>query len=94
LIIVTPRFHASHHAVDRRYGDANFSTIFSIWDRLFGTYSQREKEAATTQASDALGLPEARELTFSPIAWLLEPFQPRNLNLNPEQVRSEIHKHR
>ena len=25
--LVTPRFHAAHHAVDQRYGNANFSTI-------------------------------------------------------------------
>ena len=80
-IIVTPRFHASHHAVDRRYGDANFSTILSIWDRLFGTYSQPEAGGATTLAEDALGLPDARDITFSPIAWLLEPFKTRNLHL-------------
>ena len=85
-VIVTPRFHASHHAVDRRYGDANFSTILSIWDRLFATYSQPENGGATTQAAEALGLPEARDLTFSPIAWLLEPFRSRNLDLEPERV--------
>jgi len=85
-IIVTPRFHASHHAVDRRYGDANFSTILSIWDRMFATYSQPESGGANTQAEDALGLPEARHLTFSPIAWLLEPFRSHNLNLEPEQA--------
>lgn len=85
-IIVTPRFHASHHVVDRRYGDANFSTILSIWDRLFGTYSQPEDGNATIGAEGALGLPEARELSFSPIAWLLEPFRSRNLNLASERV--------
>ncbi len=84
--IVTPRFHASHHAVDRRYGDANFSTILSIWDRLFGTYSQPEEDGATTQAVDALGLPDARDLAFSPIAWLLEPFRNRNLDLGSERI--------
>ncbi len=81
-IIVTPRFHASHHAVDRRYGDANFSTVLSIWDRLFHTYSQPKNGGATTEASNALGLPEARHLIFSPLAWLVEPFRPRNLDLN------------
>ncbi len=85
-IIVTPRFHASHHAVDRRYGDANFSTILSIWDHLFFTYSQPADGGATTQAKDALGLPEARNLAFSPIAWLLEPFQRRNLGLASERA--------
>ena len=33
--IVTPRFHAAHHLVDRQFGDRNFSTIFSFWDRFF-----------------------------------------------------------
>ena len=80
-IIVTPRFHASHHAVDRRYGDANFSTILSIWDRVFGTYSQPEAGGATTLGDNALGLPDARDITFSPIAWLLEPFKTRNLHV-------------
>lgn len=78
-IVVTPRFHAAHHAVDRRYGDANFSTIFSIWDRLFGTWAEPAPGGATTRAPGALGLPEARELAFSPLAWIDEPLSRRNL---------------
>ena len=31
-LIVTPRYHAMHHMVDRSYGDAYFSTVFSIWE--------------------------------------------------------------
>ena len=85
-IIVTPRFHASHHAVDRRYGDANFSTILSIWDRLFGTYSQPDEDGATTMGENALGLPEDRDLSFSPVAWLFEPFQQRNLSLASQRA--------
>jgi sterol desaturase/sphingolipid hydroxylase (fatty acid hydroxylase superfamily) len=79
LVIVTPRFHAAHHAVDRHYGDANFSTIFSCWDRLFGTWARPADGGATTRGADALGLPEARELAFSPLAWLDEPCRRRNL---------------
>lgn len=82
-IIVTPRFHTSHHAVDRTYGDANFSTIISIWDRLFGSYSQAPSEVINDD-EDALGLPYARELAFSPLAWLVEPFKSRNLSLSTD----------
>jgi len=85
-IIVTPRFHAAHHAVDRQFGDANFSTILSIWDRIFGSYSRPADGGATTQAEDALGLPEGRHLTFSPIGWLLEPFRKDNLALSQEHA--------
>jgi hypothetical protein len=39
---------------------------------------------------DALGLPESRDLSFSPIAWLLEPFRNRNLNLDSEHIAQAI----
>ncbi len=81
-IIVTPRYHAAHHAVDRRYGNANFSTILSLWDRLFRSYAKPAEGGATTREAGALGLPEARELAFSPWAWLDEPFRPRNLEVD------------
>lgn len=81
LFIVTPRYHAAHHAVDRHWGNANFSTILSLWDRLFGTYSRPADSGATTNAPGTLGLPEGRERAFAPLAWLSEPFQTRNLAL-------------
>ena len=79
--IVTPRFHAAHHAVDQRLGNRNFSTILSIWDRLFGSYGQPADGGASTRAPGRIGLPEARELAISPLAWLTEPFSRRNLVL-------------
>ncbi len=39
-VIMTPRLHAVHHAMNREYVDKNFSGWFCIWDRLFGTYQQ------------------------------------------------------
>ena len=90
--IVTPRFHASHHAVDRHYGDANFSTIFSIWDPLFRSYSRPADFGATTNAEHALGLPEARDQAFSVKAWLFEPFKPDNLTLGDLAAASEAEK--
>lgn len=37
-ILVTPNFHKVHHEQDQHYTDSNFSDLFIIWDRLFGTY--------------------------------------------------------
>lgn len=85
-VLVTPRFHAAHHAVDQRYGNANFSTIWSVWDRLFRSYARPADDGATTRAADALGLPEARELAFSPVAWLDEPLRRRNLDINRRRL--------
>jgi sterol desaturase/sphingolipid hydroxylase (fatty acid hydroxylase superfamily) len=39
-IIVTPSHHRVHHAINKEYIDKNFSQIFIVWDRLFGTYQQ------------------------------------------------------
>jgi sterol desaturase/sphingolipid hydroxylase (fatty acid hydroxylase superfamily) len=35
--IVTPDFHRVHHAADRR-SRMNLGFVFTVWDRLFGTY--------------------------------------------------------
>jgi sterol desaturase/sphingolipid hydroxylase (fatty acid hydroxylase superfamily) len=78
-VLVTPRFHATHHVVDRRWGDRNFSTILSIWDPLFGT-PVRDGPAPLDEP-DALGLPEGRSRAFSPGAWLVEPLASRNVAL-------------
>lgn len=40
LLFVTPDMHRVHHHYRLPYTDTNFGNIFSIWDRLFGTYSQ------------------------------------------------------
>ena len=45
-IIVTPSTHRVHHGANREYLDKNFSAVFIIWDRLFGTY---EPEVASVR---------------------------------------------
>ncbi len=42
-ILVTPSHHRVHHAINPEYIDKNFSQIFIIWDKLFGTF-QEEKD--------------------------------------------------
>jgi len=39
LLIVTPNMHKVHHSRGQRETDTNYSNIFSIWDRFFGTYT-------------------------------------------------------
>lgn len=39
-ILVTPSHHRVHHAMNDAYLDKNFSQIFIIWDRLFGTFQK------------------------------------------------------
>ena len=37
MLFVTPDMHKVHHSVLQPETDSNYSNIFSVWDRLFGT---------------------------------------------------------
>lgn len=39
-IIVTPSHHRVHHAINDIYLDKNFSQIFIVWDKWFGTFQE------------------------------------------------------
>jgi sterol desaturase/sphingolipid hydroxylase (fatty acid hydroxylase superfamily) len=41
LVFVTPDMHKAHHSRRRMETDSNYSNIFSVWDRLFNTYTAR-----------------------------------------------------
>jgi len=43
-VVVTPRMHRVHHHYVLPYTDSNYGNIFSIWDRLFGTFSKMDNE--------------------------------------------------
>jgi len=42
-VLVSPVFHAIHHAPERARHDSNYGKILSIWDYLFGTMSTGER---------------------------------------------------
>lgn len=42
--IVSPNMHKVHHHYQLPYTDSNYGNIFSIWDRLFGTFMALPKE--------------------------------------------------
>jgi sterol desaturase/sphingolipid hydroxylase (fatty acid hydroxylase superfamily) len=43
-IIVSPDMHKVHHHNLLPYTDANYGNIFSIWDRLLGTYMHLDRD--------------------------------------------------
>ncbi len=53
-ILVTPRIHHIHHSVDPRHHGRNFGSIFSVWDRMFGTFVDPGEVTAPLQ----FGIPE------------------------------------
>ena len=43
-VIVSPDMHKVHHHYMLPYTDSNYGNIFSVWDRLFGTYMKLDRE--------------------------------------------------
>lgn len=40
-VFTTPNIHKLHHEQDQYYTDSNYSDIFIIWDRIFGTFKYK-----------------------------------------------------
>ena len=40
FFLVTPSHHRVHHAINAEYIDKNYSQIFIVWDRWFGTFQE------------------------------------------------------
>lgn len=51
-VLVTPQSHRIHHSLERRHHDQNFGTMFSFWDRLFGTQWHDHQEYPATGIGD------------------------------------------
>jgi sterol desaturase/sphingolipid hydroxylase (fatty acid hydroxylase superfamily) len=58
-VFVTPRYHQIHHSSDAKLHDGNYGSLFSIWDRMFGTYI-----APDTTKVKKFGTGEAKNDTF------------------------------
>jgi sterol desaturase/sphingolipid hydroxylase (fatty acid hydroxylase superfamily) len=59
-VLVTPALHRRHHTRQGRERDTNFGTIFSGWDRLFGTYTPTDPTVRVDT-----GLPGLAHVSFS-----------------------------
>jgi sterol desaturase/sphingolipid hydroxylase (fatty acid hydroxylase superfamily) len=57
-LIVTPQMHHVHHSAARHETDSNFGDVFSVWDRLLGTYCARSVEEVRTMR---LGLGDSHD---------------------------------
>jgi sterol desaturase/sphingolipid hydroxylase (fatty acid hydroxylase superfamily) len=42
-IIISPDMHKVHHHYKLPFTDSNYGNIFSIWDRIFGTYMELDR---------------------------------------------------
>ena len=81
-VLVTPDMHRIHHDQAPERTNSNYSTIFSFWDRLGGTY-----RFGMDQRALAIGLPEyprAEDVTLGKVLAL--PFGPPCAPARPHPV--------
>jgi sterol desaturase/sphingolipid hydroxylase (fatty acid hydroxylase superfamily) len=70
--IVTPNMHRIHHSAKRHENDSNYSTHFTFWDRLFGTYRAHPEEPHATMM---IGLTQFRDVSQIRLdKFMLRPF--------------------
>lgn len=61
--LVTPTMHKWHHSRDPRETDTNYGNIFSVWDRVFGTFTNEPQLARLRYGLDGDDGPEARSFS-------------------------------
>ncbi|MEO7996345.1 MAG: sterol desaturase family protein [Gemmatimonadaceae bacterium] len=68
-LIVSPQFHRIHHSIELQHYDQNFGSIFTIWDRMFGTIYRGANEYPRTGVME-VNFPPPDSL--KPQAWLAD----------------------
>ncbi|CAM1369180.1 Sterol desaturase [Tenacibaculum litopenaei] len=82
-VLVSPDMHKVHHHNLLPYTDSNFGNIFSIWDRMFGTYMELDREKIVYGVDtfpDEVKNSDLKEL-------LKQPFQGYRSPTNLEELR-------
>jgi sterol desaturase/sphingolipid hydroxylase (fatty acid hydroxylase superfamily) len=72
LLFVSPGMHRVHHHRALPWTDTNYSTVFSLWDRLFGTFAVRDADQIELGIDV---LPESDEREASAMRLMLLPFR-------------------
>jgi|GEM_PF-2159420 len=42
-LFVVPRYHFVHHGADPKLNNSNYGFLFTVWDRMFGTYTDPDR---------------------------------------------------
>lgn len=70
-LIATPRMHYVHHSRLRAETDSNYTSLLSVWDRLFGSFQLRSKPEEISLGLEGYDESEWRRLS----GMLLAPFK-------------------
>ena len=85
LVFVSPGMHRVHHHRTLPWTDTNYSTVFSLWDRLFGTFAVRASDQVEF-GTDAI--PDCEEREASAVRLMLLPFRAEKEGYRQRRSRS------
>lgn len=71
LLFASPFLHKIHHSSQMEETNSNYGTLFSFWDRMFGSFRMTDTEKITIGLDGGLSLPENQTL----IKLFLAPFR-------------------
>ncbi len=75
-IFVTPHMHKVHHHYVQPLTDTNYGNIFSIWDRIFGTYATVEDTHSIKYGIDTHMKPEENGKLGNLLALPFQKYRP------------------
>lgn len=80
-VLITPSLHRIHHSLLTAEGRYNYSTTFSFWDRLFGTFKGRSAQKRAVPLTGVEEIPASRSKSI--VHTLLMPFA--RLKITPDK---------
>ncbi|TAN69093.1 MAG: DUF2934 domain-containing protein [Methylobacter sp.] len=81
-VIIVPSLHRAHHSTERSEHDTNYGAVFSIWDRLFGTFTEREPAQIGIKNSSPQTVFGLVKFGFTPVNPAPVPVYEPDFNLN------------
>lgn len=84
-IIVSPNMHKVHHHYIQPYTDSNYANIFSIWDRIFGTFKTLERDKLV-YGLDTHMLPEENSNIKNLLSIPFQPYRATGSKFNEQRI--------
>ena len=82
FVFSSPNMHKVHHSREARFTDTNYANIFSVWDRLFGTFTPARHGREIDYGLD--GLDDPRDQTALGLLALPLRTPTREMRARPE----------
>ncbi len=87
-VFVTPNMHSLHHSSHQPETDSNYGTVFTVWDRLFGTY---RAEPVWSYGKLQIGLKQIRDDRAWKFWWQMKSPALSLKDQPSDGVRAQVH---